>query len=229
VKTILLTFCLLTALSAHGQLKEVHSLNIDSCWVDSQSLYDRPLKWVNFSTQTVGAIEGGLVSAVADYIDREYASLLKSEHQSSEALFHCGSQQSSLVVNIDFGSSRVCAWVRLDGESPKIERVGLEPLAHDGYCYGAVFKEAILSIPLDGDEQRTLSFIQEWLRKYDVELVSTRSISNRVILLSFSESIMIAQEKILNELSLELKASGLARGLDLNYYQVEAGEFHPLN
>jgi hypothetical protein len=229
VKTFLLFFLILATSTAQAHLKEIQSLNIDNCWVEAQSIKEKAVKWVNFSTGSVGQVENELLSAVADFVDQQYGALLKTGPQSYEGLFHCGSQQSSLVVNLDFGATRVCAWVRLDENNPKIERVGLEPLAHDGYCYGAVFKEAILTLENEQDRTKAMSFVHEKLKDYGVEVTDERTISSRVLVLSFSDAIMVAQEKILNELAQELKALGIARSLDLNYYQGEAGEFHPLD
>lgn len=229
MKTFLLFFSLLIFATAHGQVKEINSLNIDSCWLDRHQLEASPVKWVNFSTDSMGMIESELIHAVTERVDQEYGFLLKSEQLSAQALFHCSSQHSSLVVNINYGNSRVCAWVSLDDNTPVLERVGVEPVLHEGYCYGAVFSEALLSLKNSAYLDEAMGLIQERLKKDEIVIEEQRVLSDRVLVLKFSSNIVMAQEKILNELSSELKARGLASALELNYYQVETGEFHPLD
>lgn len=214
--------------SSYAQAERpVFTLNQDSCWIGSLNFYDGPIQSVNFATKEAGSLGPhhleGMLSEV-NQVTQEF--LDPSLHTGSEWLFHCGSEGLSIVLNQDYGKTRLCSWARFDGEQLKLIRVGVEPHAHTGHCSGAVFGEAIVTLERGVSPEQLNQALNRLAHELELGAIEIVGVISGVLKIRLVEERHYGSEEALWALlEKELSKQGLVRAVEMNFYHHEVGEF----
>lgn len=230
LKTLMIFFLCLNFAGANERI-EVTSLNQGSCWVGD--LEEEIWKMVNFSQGNQAILSQYQVAAFEEVVLDEIA--LYSESQSihfeeSEKMIFCGSSSTSLVLNIKMNDFRVCAWASITSEGPKFQRLGVEPLSHQGHCSGSVLGQGIIALDKDSTVEQVVAEMEKILPQYGIERTQIQftPILKDLYKVSFGKEVYFKEEQLFKQINHELKAQKLIRYFEMNSYQYEAGDFHTL-
>lgn len=210
-----------------AQDRVVTSLNMDECWV-GEMREDSPLKVAHFgASQTWQMGPSDFDSLLAHALDKMALHGINDSEKSLETLLHCSSYAASVVLNIKTPETRVCLWGRFDGDSFKVERWGVEPMAHNGHCTGAVPGDLILSVGPKSDYQD----IKNELIEYGIwdDETDLRTVTSGVFAVSLSKKFWFKEESIIQMLEKQKSRSQNIRAAELNFYPHSVGEFLKLD
>lgn len=206
-----------------SQSREVTSLNMDECWVGDIN-ENSPLKVAHFGAGEAWQMESyDFNSIVRQALEEMSFHGLDQEQSSLETLLHCSSYGASVVLNIKTPQSRVCVWASFKEDSLEWERYGVEPMAHDGHCTGAVPGDLILSVSDQTQKEDIKSELVE-LGVWDAE-TDLRYVGQGVYAVSLSQKFWFKEEKVIQMLTAQKSRSKHIRAAELNYYPHSVGEF----
>ncbi len=228
LKALLIFFLCLSFANGNERI-EVTSLNQGSCWIGD--LEEDVWKMVNFSQghqavlarYQVGEFEESILDEIALYKDTQ-------DFQSVEKMIFCGSSSTALVLNFKMKDFRVCAWAEVTAQGPKLQRLGVEPMAHNGHCSGSVLGEGIMALNKGVTPEQIEAAMEKILPQYGIERTQVQftPILNDLYKVSFGKEVYFKEEQLFKHLNTTLKALQLIRYFEMNSYQYEAGDFHTL-
>lgn len=217
----LLFFNLLITTKAFSQTV-VTSLNMDQCWVGP--VEESVMKIVNFGEKNAYQLDGFLFQELLEKVQAQVApyGLLKAQN-SFETLIHCSAASTSLVLNVKTQNQRFCVWAKMGHESLEILTLGVEPMAHDGWCSGAALGQGLITL----SSPEKLGDFVDWL--FEQKLISNqeqvRLVNQTLVAVSFNESFYFQEEQLLNRIDQELVAKGIVKFAELNSFPFQNGEF----
>lgn len=200
----------------------VTSLNMDQCWVGP--VEESELKIVNFGERNAYQLDGHLFQELLEKIQAQVApyGLLKAQN-SFETLIHCSAAYTSLVLNVKTANQRFCVWAKMGHENLEILTLGVEPMAHEGWCSGAALGQGLITLT----SPEKIEDLSHWL--IEQKLISSREqvrvIRDDLVTVNFQKDFYFQEEQLINRMNQELVAKGIVKFAELNTFSFQNGEF----